>query len=102
MIRRPPRSTLFPYPPLFRSDGRPELPACPPVDGRTEKPSTYFAREIYPPAVVPPSAHAGGSLRQKFCSSNGEWIRTPNLRSRIDRKSTRLNSSHLVISYAVF
>src|SRR5205807_4597581 len=59
MIRRPPRSTLFPYTTLFRSPASPRWPAC--------------------------------------CSMR----RRPTTRSR-DRKSTRLNSSHLVISYAVF
>src|SRR5256885_12051497 len=60
MIRRPPRSTLFPYTTLFRSVFRPRSP--PPWPSRRARPA-------------PPS---------------------------IDRKSTRLNSSHLVISYAVF
>src|ERR1039457_4191692 len=60
MIRRPPRSTLFPYTTLFRSDHR----------GRHENP---------------------GDPRQE---------RRPG--GQLDRKSTRLNSSHLVISYAVF
>src|SRR5256885_8520565 len=60
MIRRPPRSTLFPYMTLFRSPF--DSPQCPrPSGGFSETPS-----------------------------------------SPLDRKSTRLNSSHLVISYAVF
>src|ERR1039457_131465 len=58
MIRRPPRSTLFPYATLFRSTGKARCP----------------------------DSHRGW-----HCSPKG-----------IDRKSTRLNSSHLVISYAVF
>src|SRR5256885_9447169 len=62
MIRRPPRSTLFPYTTLFRSI----------------EPNTYFAK--FPPAIP-------------------ESFR---MATRQDRKSTRLNSSHLVISYAVF
>src|SRR5256885_12545788 len=65
MIRRPPRSTLFPYTTLFRSRILP----------LTLVPGGYFSR----------------ALSQGFVSS---W--------RTDRKSTRLNSSHLVISYAVF
>src|SRR5438034_5700145 len=71
MIRRPPRSTLFPYTTLFRShppaalpDTRPGLPRRPPENVR---------------AI---SERFSGRLR--------------------DRKSTRLNSSHTVISYAVF
>src|SRR3712207_8617115 len=66
MIRRPPRSTLFPYTTLFRSAGwRPRSPAA------TRGPS--------PPRPRPSAAPGRG-----------------------DRKSTRLNSSHANISYAVF
>src|SRR5256885_13134834 len=71
MIRRPPRSTLFPYTTLFRSPGK--------------------AREGMRQALQPFGAgllvhvlHAAAGLQD------------------LDRKSTRLNSSHLVISYAVF
>src|SRR5256885_2787409 len=64
MIRRPPRSTLFPYTTLFRSGWMRRRP--------------------------------GGGRR-----SRGRRGRQPGGRRR-DRKSTRLNSSHLVISYAVF
>src|SRR5256885_10134405 len=72
MIRRPPRSTLFPYTTLFRS-----------VGGRAD--SHGRARRPAPPHP----ALEGRRLRHLV----------PALR---DRKSTRLNSSHLVISYAVF
>src|SRR5688500_20296936 len=71
MMRRPPRSTLFPYTTLFRSPG--------PRVVRDDA-------AVGPPAGLGhahPPAHAGGHARR-------------------DRKSTRLNSSHLVISYAVF
>src|SRR5947207_9654665 len=68
MIRRPPRSTLFPYTTLFRSQaGAGDLPA-----GAVDE-----------PGGVP--GGAGGDRRRGG-----------------DRKSTRLNSSHTVISYAVF
>src|SRR2546426_1861028 len=63
MIRRPPRSTLFPYTTLFRSDRHPSWPSS-------------------------PEASRDSSSQM--------------LRRAVDRKSTRLNSSHLVISYAVF
>src|SRR3989454_9131768 len=73
MIRRPPRSTLFPYTTLFRSVGadleRDELAR---VGGRGQPHDEWI--------VGRRAQHAGGQ----------------------DRKSTRLNSSHLVISYAVF
>src|ERR1039457_6359932 len=61
MIRRPPRSTLFPYTTLFRSD----------IDGLIE------------------------ARKQQLVKAFHQVV-------HIDRKSTRLNSSHLVISYAVF
>src|SRR4030095_17105824 len=62
MIRRPPRSTLFPYTTLFRSVGSLEI--------------------------------VGPSFSRIFAREMGDYGR--------DRKSTRLNSSHTVISYAVF
>src|SRR5256885_5092752 len=65
MIRRPPRSTLFPYTTLFRSRAR-EL----------------RRHGMHRPPTLPPRLERGGPVQ--------------------DRKSTRLNSSHLVISYAVF
>src|SRR5256885_4280759 len=84
MIRRPPRSTLFPYTTLFRSlhgagaDQRQEL-------GRR----IAGAGEPVPgDELVDPLQGLGGDARA---------VAQPR-----DRKSTRLNSSHLVISYAVF
>src|SRR2546430_9776813 len=75
MIRRPPRSTLFPYTTLFRS----VVPRH--VRGHDEEPPPRIVRFVYHGARK-------GLLRQV-------------LRAR-DRKSTRLNSSHSQISYAVF
>src|SRR2546427_10953284 len=72
MIRRPPRSTLFPYTTLFRSRGG----RC--AHGRTAG-----------PAALRPGLHVG----------HVQAARGP---VRGDRKSTRLNSSHSQISYAVF
>src|SRR5690349_21948950 len=66
MIRRPPRSTLFPYTTLFRSRPRPRAPA-----------------DLRPAAAHPVAAGVGAGGAE-------------------DRKSTRLNSSHVEISYAVF
>src|SRR5256885_818022 len=93
MIRRPPRSTLFPYTTLFRSsDGwiedRPGLLAqrtvrvIVEVDGRVERDVKDVADLASP---------IGARVPQKLSIERGR-----------DRKSTRLNSSHLVISYAVF
>src|SRR2546426_4725465 len=73
MIRRPPRSTLFPYTTLFRSSS-----------GFCSSALTKSHRCISPIAT----------------SSRATSVRTWLL--KLDRKSTRLNSSHLVISYAVF
>src|SRR2546429_6374603 len=76
MIRRPPRSTLFPYTTLFRSDHA----------------SRYLlAVHVYD---SPNYEDAKRSFEQVF--------RQYGLPERIDRKSTRLNSSHGYISYAVF
>src|SRR5256885_11763429 len=68
MIRRPPRSTLFPYTTLFRSGRRTQGAA---------------------------RAHQADGVRRLRAGSRRGHVRA-------DRKSTRLNSSHLVISYAVF
>src|SRR2546426_7818994 len=80
MIRRPPRSTLFPYTTLFRS----QLVAPRQVPGQE-----WF--RTTPLATARP---------RKKGRDNGESS-SLGARGR-DRKSTRLNSSHLVISYAVF
>src|SRR5436189_3356557 len=69
MIRRPPRSTLFPYTTLFRSVN-----------------SSYRRRRIA--TTLPSTRTSGGATIGKVVA--------------IDRKSTRLNSSHRCISYAVF
>src|SRR2546422_4359770 len=82
MIRRPPRSTLFPYTTLFRS------------------PPKYEVSEAMrpPPRVVRVPPVAG---RARVPTRVGSWdSQLPS--SRRDRKSTRLNSSHGYISYAVF
>src|SRR3712207_8621913 len=80
MIRRPPRSTLFPYTTLFRSSPVAETPT-PVLPSTTVEERT----RIVPPVVmqVPPADRAPK-------------------KSTTDRKSTRLNSSHANISYAVF
>src|SRR5262245_65615647 len=70
MIRRPPRSTLFPYTTLFRSQNT--------FAGESKRPTSSLRAGFEDP----------GEVRKKFFHK--------------DRKSTRLNSSHLGISYAVF
>src|SRR2546426_5763577 len=97
MIRRPPRSTLFPYPTLFRSrrggPRAPHLAGARRVPPRQARPAGVARREL-PPADGPPGA-GGGPAGQAVPPL------LPPARPQ-DRKSTRLNSSHLVISYAVF
>src|SRR3712207_8254542 len=86
MIRRPPRSTLFPYTTLFRSgQGEPERPA-----------SRVQERD------VPPRRHGfdEAAVQRRACADGAQGRGRP--RPGEDRKSTRLNSSHANISYAVF
>src|SRR5256885_6340012 len=81
MIRRPPRSTLFPYTTLFRSVAQALVSAVTAITGIEA-------------ALTPVSNEGCGTeaLAERLRQAVGEG----------DRKSTRLNSSHLVISYAVF
>src|SRR2546426_5247050 len=72
MIRRPPRSTLFPYTTLFRSAG--------------DEQDRFHVRIV----------------RQGVSGEEAEPAFPRPIKQFVDRKSTRLNSSHLVISYAVF
>src|SRR5256885_12120674 len=92
MIRRPPRSTLFPYTTLFRSLAlHPERYRVP-VDARVEFPGVQRRRQL---PVTQLQDHLGES------GEAGRRLGVPD-GGLEDRKSTRLNSSHLVISYAVF
>src|SRR5260221_9060221 len=78
MIRRPPRSTLFPYTTLFRSD--------------------FDLSALYDDS----KSLNEGALTIPGYSMDGWFVSAPSLSDLLDRKSTRLNSSHTVISYAVF
>src|SRR5688572_32533696 len=87
MIRRPPRSTLFPYTTLFRSRGIPrQRLRHHPVAPVLRRPGPALPRRR-PPALVP----RGGDPADDAHDAADR-----------DRKSTRLNSSHSQISYAVF
>src|SRR3712207_8862685 len=87
MIRRPPRSTLFPYTTLFRSRHDAAVIGRPQAAGRA------VARLV---ADHGGAAHRYPGPREHVVDARGER------RRGIDRKSTRLNSSHANISYAVF
>src|SRR3712207_7203347 len=86
MIRRPPRSTLFPYTTLFRS----EAPRT--VRLRNEDAAPLAPREIRVRALLSGISHGTELNLYRGTSAFDER----------DRKSTRLNSSHANISYAVF
>src|SRR5438445_2493432 len=90
MIRRPPRSTLFPYTTLFRSIG--EMLDKVKRDGKYE-PLRRHLKHIYA------NDERLGQIEESGLSELAENLR---MGVPIDRKSTRLNSSHANISYAVF
>src|SRR5438067_8890589 len=90
MIRRPPRSTLFPYTTLFRSVRQAALARDPAADGddgarHRARPAQALAAEARDRQRARPPPHSALSDLELQ-----------------DRKSTRLNSSHVSISYAVF
>src|SRR5256885_6893949 len=91
MIRRPPRSTLFPYTTLFRSKVIEYADKLVAMGDKAEAVVRYqmlYARALAY-ATLPQTDQTAGAAKAREAAS-------------LDRKSTRLNSSHLVISYAVF
>src|SRR3712207_7582999 len=95
MIRRPPRSTLFPYTTLFRS--------------RAGIPLTHLGGHLVPDVQQLPQVGVVRRVRLVVAQGGRVLLAGPSvhrLRRRqlgaVDRKSTRLNSSHANISYAVF
>src|SRR5205085_11636479 len=90
MLRRPPTSTLFPYTTLFRSPTR------------TTSATSATGCSLPPTGPSPPWSRtwrrAGCSTTRCCCA----WASSGERRASTDRKSTRLNSSHSQISYAVF
>src|SRR2546430_8195292 len=97
MIRRPPRSTLFPYPTLFRS-GRSGILDAGELDDDLVLP--LLSGVVFRHAeLVDPLAHdRDRAVHVRRC----ELVALRRNRLEEDRKSTRLNSSHSQISYAVF
>src|SRR2546430_6200820 len=98
MIRRPPRSTLFPYTTLFRSR---ELQA----DIRRKQEAWEKERQTHRPTI---SEEGVAFIVSRWTGipvtrlQEAETARLLRMEEEIDRKSTRLNSSHSQISYAVF
>src|SRR5256885_4986459 len=98
MIRRPPRSTLFPYTTLFR----------PRLEQRRERLDRFverveLSRVKLPQALREPRRAARLDEAQDALALAGHGeADAAAVAGGLDRKSTRLNSSHLVISYAVF
>src|SRR5690349_23636782 len=88
MLRRPPRSTLFPYTTLFRS---PLFAVAQQADAALKSGLTSAAG-----GLAGPLRQVLGQVPQLIHSIAGP------LHALLDRKSTRLNSSHVEISYAVF
>src|SRR3989454_11852125 len=102
MIRRPPRSTLFPYTTLFRSQRLGRL-AHDLVAQRAQE--AVPVHRVGEPLVSHPVAEAGaleqvGDAAHRLGPARQDHLAIARL-DVPDRKSTRLNSSHLVISYAV-
>src|SRR3712207_7034654 len=91
MIRRPPRSTLFPYTTLFRSAGKR-------YSGKARKGNVHL-RAMLVQSALAAARQKGTYLQRKYHRLRA---RLGPKRAALDRKSTRLNSSHANISYAVF
>src|SRR5256885_12632090 len=112
MIRRPPRSTLFPYTTLFRSIGKGRLPTHNPISialkiaaTTLRQSQTYLGAQfrrlrtkLGAPVAIKAMAAKLARLVYRMLRYGMKYVD----QGAADRKSTRLNSSHLVISYAVF
>src|SRR3712207_6985932 len=96
MIRRPPRSTLFPYTTLFRSKD---------LDRLVERCAGLDVHKASVTACVRIATGEGEGTRQEireFAATTQGLLLLRDWLASLDRKSTRLNSSHANISYAVF
>src|SRR5207253_11462208 len=95
MLRRPPKSTLFPYTTLFRSKSR---DAC---MRRAEQIAERLLTAMEAERDLPPILKAAFA-RDPRAYQGWQRMSPTQRRHQLDRKSTRLNSSHVAISYAVF
>src|SRR5690242_21173663 len=93
MIRRPPRSTLFPYTTLFRSSSGGD------GDHVIDYPITIRSIFVFRGGI---GTLSGSATFDDLQVDTGPTVRGLVVSRRGDRKSTRLNSSHMSISYAVF
>src|SRR3712207_8876744 len=92
MIRRPPRSTLFPYTTLFRSCSNGDLSG-----------TTYATASTSASTTCTFNQDNSYTVKDRILDKDGGWSEyTTTVVVNKDRKSTRLNSSHANISYAVF
>src|SRR5256885_11355981 len=95
MIRRPPRSTLFPYTTLFRSQYVPRRPELQHAEAMRNH------ELVHPIRPIMTNGEDRVVVADQVTQIHEQQLRDRH-EQREDRKSTRLNSSHLVISYAVF
>src|SRR2546430_11230303 len=95
MIRRPPRSTLFPYTTLFRSIGAFRIVV--PIDAISARHELQAVRKAMETSQPFGERLVGNAQRARQCAGGKRVADVVQ-----DRKSTRLNSSHSQISYAVF
>src|SRR3712207_7135399 len=95
MIRRPPRSTLFPYTTLFRS-------LCGVISGEMSAEFDLEALKAQAVAARTFTIYNKDSKKHKSADVCTDYKHCQEYKSKEDRKSTRLNSSHANISYAVF
>src|SRR5258708_26687685 len=101
MIRRPPRSTLFPYTTLFRSARQGNAAAAKDTDETRRIMNSVPTDQVISDldATVAFAKASGSADTSKLAVTGFCW---GGFATWIDRKSTRLNSSHQIISYAVF
>src|SRR3712207_7590869 len=102
MIRRPPRSTLFPYTTLFRSVAGPRAASAAERRALVRQGNEALAAQVHGYIARPLTEGDAEQITRPFaCECDDpeceELVEIP-----VDRKSTRLNSSHANISYAVF